>query len=182
MVSGPLWKGRILRNGRDVYQPPQRLHPERLFCWCFNHIRQSIYARIPAVLSEHRAHELWSRFAIRNFQKTRLFEIRMCAGRTESQLQELIPFPSIGYSKDNLNLAFSYRLNKYSPIYSMLQSSIDYDRCTSTGPVTLISSLRSSTGFNLSGQLQVAVVHGLLQLWPRHVCMTWQALRWGESS
>ena len=41
--------------------------------------------------------------------------------------RDWIPFASIGYSKDNLNLAFSYRLNKYSPIYSMLQSSIDYD-------------------------------------------------------
>ena len=41
--------------------------------------------------------------------------------------RDWIPFASIGYSKDNLNLAFSYRLNKYSPIYAMLQSSIDYE-------------------------------------------------------
>ncbi len=79
------------------------------------------------------------------YQKTDYYEKDVLQAEQSPSYRDWIPFASIGYSKDNLNLAFSYRLNKYSPIYVMLQSSIDYDSKYEYYWVTLISSLRSST-------------------------------------
>ena len=62
-----------------------------------------------------------------------------------------LPFASISYSHKDLNLVFSYRLNKYSPDYQMLQTSIDYvSKYEYSGGDPLLKP-QQQHGFNLSG-------------------------------
>ena len=92
----------------------------------FNHIRQSIYAGfLQYYLNIGRMN--YGAGLRYEYQKTDYYEKNVLQAEQSPSYRDWIPFLSIGYSKDNLNLAFSYRLNKYSPIYVMLQSSIDYD-------------------------------------------------------
>lgn len=127
VVSGPLWKGRLSFGTEEMFTNRRNDFTQSGFSAdAFNHIRQSIYAGFL---------EYYLNIGYMNYgaglryeyQKTDYYEKDVLQAEQSPSYRDWIPFASIGYSTDNLNLAFSYRLNKYSPIYVMLQSSIDYD-------------------------------------------------------
>ena len=127
VVSGPLWKGRLSFGTEEMFTNRRNDFTQSGFSAdAFNHIRQSIYAGfLQYYLSIGRMN--YGAGLRYEYQKTDYYEKDVLQAEQSPSYRDLIPFVSIGYSKDNLNFAFSYRLNKYSPIYVMLQSSIDYD-------------------------------------------------------
>ena len=127
VVSGPLWKGRLSFGTEEMFTNRRNDFTQSGFSAdAFNHIRQSIYAGFLEYYLNigHMNYGAGLRY---EYQKTDYYEKDVLQAEQSPSYRDWIPFVSIGYSKDNLNLAFSYRLNKYSPIYVMLQSSIDYD-------------------------------------------------------
>lgn len=127
VVSGPLWKGRLSFGTEEMFTNRHNDFTQSGFSAdAFNHIRQSIYAGFLEYYLNigHMNYGAGLRY---EYQKTDYYEKDVLQAEQSPSYRDWIPFASIGYSKDNLNLAFSYRLNKYSPIYVMLQSSIDYD-------------------------------------------------------
>ena len=127
VVSGPLWKGRLSFGTEEMFTNRHNDFTQSGFSAdAFNHIRQSIYAGfLEYYLSIGRMN--YGAGLRYEYQKTDYYEKDVLQAEQSPSYRDWIPFVSVGYSKDNLNLAFSYRLNKYSPIYVMLQSSIDYD-------------------------------------------------------
>ena len=127
VVSGPLWKGRLSFGTEDMFTNRHNDFTQSGFSAdAFNHIRQSIYAGfLEYYLNIGRMN--YGAGLRYEYQKTDYYEKDVLQAEQSPSYRDWIPFVSIGYSRDNLNLAFSYRLNKYSPIYSMLQSSIDYE-------------------------------------------------------
>ena len=127
VVSGPLWKGRLSFGTEEMFTNRRNDFTQSGFSAdAFNHIRQSIYAGFLEYYLNigHMNYGAGLRY---EYQKTDYYEKDVLQAEQSPSYRDWIPFASIGYSKNNLNLAFSYRLNKYSPIYVMLQSSIDYD-------------------------------------------------------
>lgn len=127
VVSGPLWKGRLSFGTEEMFTNRHNDFTQSGFSAdAFNHIRQSIYAGFLEYYLNigHMNYGAGLRY---EYQKTDYYEKDVLQAEQSPSYRDWIPFASIGYSKDNLNLAFSYRLNKYSPIYVMLQSSIDYE-------------------------------------------------------
>lgn len=127
VVSGPLWKGRLSFGTEEMFTNRRNDFTQSGFSAdAFNHIRQSIYAGFLEYYLNigHMNYGAGLRY---EYQKTDYYEKDVLQAEQSPSYRDWIPFASIGYSTDNLNLAFSYRLNKYSPIYVMLQSSIDYD-------------------------------------------------------
>ena len=127
VVSGPLWKGRLSFGTEDMFTNRHNDFTQSGFSAdAFNHIRQSIYAGfLEYYLNIGRMN--YGAGLRYEYQKTDYYEKDVLQAEQSPSYRDWIPFVSIGYSRDNLNLAFSYRLNKYSPIYVMLQSSIDYE-------------------------------------------------------
>ena len=127
VVSGPLWKGRLSFGTEEMFTNRHNDFTQSGFSAdAFNHIRQSIYAGfLQYYLNIGRMN--YGAGLRYEYQKTDYYEKDVLQAEQSPSYRDWIPFLSIGYSKENLNLSFSYRLNKYSPIYSMLQSSIDYE-------------------------------------------------------
>lgn len=61
------------------------------------------------------------------YQKTTYYNKGVLQEDRSPSYNNLIPFFTAGYSKDDLSLGLAYRLYKNSPSYSMLQSSVNYD-------------------------------------------------------
>ena len=165
VVSGPLWKGRLSFGTEEMFtnRSTNDFHPERFSA---DASTTSASLSMPGFLEYYLniGHMNYGAGLRYEYQKTDYYEKDVLQAEQSPSYRDWIPFASIGYSKDNLNLAFSYRLNKYSPIYVMLQSSIDYDSKYEYYSGEPSSQASKAAQFQPVGQLQVVVVHGLLQL------------------
>ena len=151
VASGPLGQGRVTLGTEETFTNRWNDFTQSGFSAdAFNHINQSVWAGFAEYNIQHgrMGYALGLRY---EYQKTSYYEKNILQREQSPSYHDWIPFASVAYSHKGLNIEFSYRLNKYSPMYSMLQSSIDYNSkyVYSTGDPLLKP--QKQHNFNLSG-------------------------------
>lgn len=151
VVTAPLWKGRLSFGTEETFTNRRNDFVQSGYANdAFNHIRQDIYAGFVEYHSQigRWGYGLGVRY---ESQKTSYYERGILQESQSPSYHDWLPFATISYSHKDLNLAFSYRLNKYSPDYAMLQTSIDYSSKYEYSGGDPLLKPQQQHGFNLSG-------------------------------
>ena len=151
-VTAPLWKGSLTFGTEETFTNRWNDFTQSGYASdAFNHIQQNIYAGFVEYygqINKRWAYGLGVRY---ESQKTSYYEKGVLQEAQSPSYHDWLPFASISYSDKDLNLAFGYRLNKYSPDYDMLQTSVDYvSKYEYSGGEPLLKP-QQQHGFNLSG-------------------------------
>lgn len=152
VVTAPLWKGKLSFGTEETFTNRWNNFTQSGYASdAFNHIQQDIYAgflEYYAQIGKRWGYGLGVRY---ESQKTSYYERGELQEAQSPSYHDWLPFASISYSHKDLNLAFSYRLNKYSPDYRMLQTSIGYDSKYEYSSGDPLLKPQQQHGFNLSG-------------------------------
>lgn len=126
VVTAPLWKGKISFGTEEMFTNRRNTFIQSGFSAdAFNHIKQSIVAGFLEYNLNIGSMNYGAGLRYEH-QTTKYYEKEILQTEQSPTYNDWIPFASIGYSHNGLNIGFSYRLNKYSPSYTMLKSSTDY--------------------------------------------------------
>lgn len=126
VVTAPLWKGKMSFGTEEMFTNRRNTFIQSGFSAdAFNHIKQSIVAGFLEYNLNIGSMNYGAGLRYEH-QTTKYYEKEVLQTEQSPTYNDWIPFASIGYSHNGLNIGFSYRLNKYSPSYTMLQSSTDY--------------------------------------------------------
>lgn len=126
VVTAPLWKGKMSFGTEEMFTNRRNTFIQSGFSAdAFNHIKQSIVAGFLEYNLNIGSMNYGAGLRYEH-QTTKYYEKEILQTEQSPTYNDWIPFASIGYSHNGLNIGFSYRLNKYSPSYTMLQSSTDY--------------------------------------------------------
>ena len=126
VVTAPLWKGKMTFGTEEMFTNRRNTFIQSGFSAdAFNHFKQSIVAGFLEYNLNIGSMNYGAGLRYEH-QTTKYYEKEVLQTEQSPTYNDWIPFVSIGYSHNNLNVGFSYRLNKYSPSYTMLQSSTDY--------------------------------------------------------
>lgn len=126
VVTAPLWKGKMSFGTEEMFTNRRNTFIQSGFSAdAFNHFKQSIVAGFLEYNLNIGSMNYGAGLRYEH-QTTKYYEKEILQTEQSPTYNDWIPFASIGYSHNNLNVGFSYRLNKYSPSYTMLQSSTDY--------------------------------------------------------
>lgn len=126
VVTAPLWKGKMSFGTEEMFTNRRNTFIQSGFSAdAFNHFKQSIVAGFLEYNLNIGSMNYGAGLRYEH-QTTKYYEKEVLQTEQSPTYNDWIPFVSIGYSHNNLNVGFSYRLNKYSPSYTMLQSSTDY--------------------------------------------------------
>lgn len=126
VVTAPLWKGKMSFGTEEMFTNRRNTFIQSGFSAdAFNHIKQSIVAGFLEYNLNIGSMNYGAGLRYEH-QTTKYYEQEVLQTEQSPTYNDWIPFASIGYSHNGLNIGFSYRLNKYSPSYTMLQSSTDY--------------------------------------------------------
>ena len=126
VVTAPLWKGKMSFGTEEMFTNRRNTFIQSGFSAdAFNHIKQSIVAGFLEYNLNIGSMNYGAGLRYEH-QTTKYYEKEILRTEQSPTYNDWIPFASIGYSHNGLNIGFSYRLNKYSPSYTMLQSSTDY--------------------------------------------------------
>lgn len=126
VVTAPLWKGKMSFGTEEMFTNRRNTFIQSGFSAdAFNHFKQSIVAGFLEYNLNIGSMNYGAGLRYEH-QTTKYYEKEVLQTEQSPTYNDWIPFASIGYSHNNLNIGFSYRLNKYSPSYTMLQSSTDY--------------------------------------------------------
>lgn len=126
VVTAPLWKGKMSFGTEEMFTNRRNTFIQSGFSAdAFNHIKQSIVAGFLEYNLNIGSMNYGAGLRYEH-QTTKYYEKEILQTEQSPTYNDWIPFASIGYSHNGLNVGFSYRLNKYSPSYTMLQSSTDY--------------------------------------------------------
>lgn len=152
VVSAPLWNGRLSFGTEETFTNRHNDFTQSGYANdAFNHIRQDIYAGFVEYygkISKRWGYGLGLRY---ESQKTSYYERGVLQESQSPSYNDWLPFATVSYSNKDLNFAFSYRLNKYSPDYQMLQTSIDYSSKYEYSGGDPLLKPQQAHGFNLSG-------------------------------
>lgn len=126
VVTAPLWKGKMSFGTEEMFTNRRNTFIQSGFSAdAFNLIKQSIVAGFLEYNLNIGSMNYGAGLRYEH-QTTKYYEKEILQTEQSPTYNDWIPFASIGYSHNGLNVGFSYRLNKYSPSYTMLQSSTDY--------------------------------------------------------
>lgn len=126
VVTAPLWKGKMSFGTEEMFTNRRNTFIQSGFSAdAFNHFKQSIVAGFLEYNLNIGSMNYGAGLRYEH-QTTKYYEKEVLQTEQSPTYNDWIPFASIGYSHNGLNIGFSYRLNKYSPSYTMLQSSTDY--------------------------------------------------------
>lgn len=126
VVTAPLWKGKMSFGTEEMFTNRRNTFIQSGFSAdAFNHFKQSIVAGFLEYNLNIGSMNYGAGLRYEH-QTTKYYEKEVLQTEQSPTYNDWIPFASIGYSHNGLNVGFSYRLNKYSPSYTMLQSSTDY--------------------------------------------------------
>lgn len=126
VVTAPLWKGKMSFGTEEMFTNRRNTFIQSGFSAdAFNHIKQSIVAGFLEYNLNIGSMNYGAGLRYEH-QTTKYYEQEILQTEQSPTYNDWIPFASIGYSHNGLNVGFSYRLNKYSPSYTMLKSSTDY--------------------------------------------------------
>lgn len=126
VVTAPLWKGKMSFGTEEMFTNRRNTFIQSGFSAdAFNHFKQSIVAGFFEYNLNIGSMNYGAGLRYEH-QTTKYYEKEILQTEQSPTYNDWIPFASIGYSHNGLNIGFSYRLNKYSPSYTMLQSSTDY--------------------------------------------------------
>lgn len=126
VVTAPLWKGKMSFGTEEMFTNRRNTFIQSGFSAdAFNHFKQSIVAGFLEYNLNIGSMNYGAGLRYEH-QTTKYYEKEILQTEQSPTYNDWIPFASIGYSHNGLNIGFSYRLNKYSPSYTMLQSSTDY--------------------------------------------------------
>lgn len=126
VVTAPLWKGKMSFGTEEMFTNRRNTFIQSGFSAdAFNLIKQSIVAGFFEYNLNIGSMNYGAGLRYEH-QTTKYYEKEVLQTEQSPTYNDWIPFASIGYSHNGLNIGFSYRLNKYSPSYTMLQSSTDY--------------------------------------------------------
>lgn len=126
VVTAPLWKGKMSFGTEEMFTNRRNTFIQSGFSAdAFNLIKQSIVAGFLEYNLNIGSMNYGAGLRYEH-QTTKYYEKEVLQTEQSPTYNDWIPFASIGYSHNGLNVGFSYRLNKYSPSYTMLQSSTDY--------------------------------------------------------
>lgn len=126
VVTAPLWKGKMSFGTEEMFTNRRNTFIQSGFSAdAFNHFKQSIVAGF-LEYNLNIGNMNYGAGLRYEHQTTKYYEKEILQNEQSPTYNDWIPFASIGYSHNGLNIGFSYRLNKYSPSYTMLQSSTDY--------------------------------------------------------
>lgn len=126
VVTAPLWKGKMSFGTEEMFTNRRNTFIQSGFSAdAFNHFKQSIVAGFLEYNLNIGSMNYGAGLRYEH-QTTKYYEKEILQTEQSPTYNDWIPFASIGYSHNGLNVGFSYRLNKYSPSYTMLQSSTDY--------------------------------------------------------
>ncbi len=151
VVSGPLWKGRLSFGTEETFTKRWNDFTQSGFSAdAFNHINQTIWAGF-AEYNVRMGRFGYGTGVRYEYQKTSYYEKGVLQEAQSPTYRDWIPFASVSYSHQNLNLALSYRLNKYSPDYAMLQNNVDYDSKYEYKQGDPLLKPQQQHSFNLSG-------------------------------
>lgn len=126
VVTAPLWKGKMSFGTEEMFTNRRNTFIQSGFSAdAFNHIKQSIVAGFLEYNLNIGSMNYGAGLRYEH-QTTKYYEKEILQTEQSPTYNDWIPFASIGYSHNGLNVGFSYRLNKYSPSYTMLKSSTDY--------------------------------------------------------
>lgn len=126
VVTAPLWKGKMSFGTEEMFTNRRNTFIQSGFSAdAFNLIKQSIVAGFLEYNLNIGSMNYGAGLRYEH-QTTKYYEKEVLQTEQSPTYNDWIPFASIGYSHNGLNIGFSYRLNKYSPSYTMLQSSTDY--------------------------------------------------------
>lgn len=126
VVTAPLWKGKMSFGTEEMFTNRRNTFIQSGFSAdAFNHFKQSIVAGFLEYNLNIGSMNYGAGLRYEH-QTTKYYEKEVLQTEQSPTYNDWIPFASIGYNHNGLNIGFSYRLNKYSPSYTMLQSSTDY--------------------------------------------------------
>lgn len=126
VVTAPLWKGKMSFGTEEMFTNRRNTFIQSGFSAdAFNHFKQSIVAGFLEYNLNIGSMNYGAGLRYEH-QTTKYYEKEILQTEQSPTYNDWIPFASIGYNHNGLNIGFSYRLNKYSPSYTMLQSSTDY--------------------------------------------------------
>lgn len=126
VVTAPLWKGKMSFGTEEMFTNRRNTFIQSGFSAdAFNLIKQSIVAGFLEYNLNIGSMNYGAGLRYEH-QTTKYYEKEILQTEQSPTYNDWIPFASIGYNHNGLNIGFSYRLNKYSPSYTMLQSSTDY--------------------------------------------------------
>lgn len=126
VVTAPLWKGKMSFGTEEMFTNRRNTFIQSGFSAdAFNHFKQSIVAGFLEYNLNIGSMNYGAGLRYEH-QTTKYYEKEILQTEQSPTYNDWIPFASIGYSHNGLNIGFSYSLNKYSPSYTMLQSSTDY--------------------------------------------------------
>lgn len=126
VVTAPLWKGKMSFGTEEMFTNRRNTFIQSGFSAdAFNHFKQSIVAGFLEYNLNIGSMNYGAGLRYEH-QTTKYYEKEVLQTEQSPTYNDWIPFASIGYSHKGLNIGFSYSLNKYSPSYTMLQSSTDY--------------------------------------------------------
>lgn len=151
VVSAPLWKGRLAFGTEETFTNRWNDFTQSGYASdAFNHINQTICAGFAEynVQFGRMGYGAGVRY---EYQKTSYYEKGILQSEQSPTYRDWIPFVSVAYSHQGLSMALSYRLNKYSPNYSMLQSSVDYVSKYEYNTGDPLLKPQQQHSFNLSG-------------------------------
>ena len=126
VVTAPLWNGKMSFGTEEMFTNRRNTFIQSGFSAdAFNHFKQSIVAGFLEYNLNIGSMNYGAGLRYEH-QTTKYYEKEVLQTEQSPTYNDWIPFASIGYSHNGLNVGFSYRLNKYSPSYTMLKSSTDY--------------------------------------------------------
>lgn len=151
VVNRQLWKGDLSFGTEEMFTNRRNDFTQSGFSSdAFNHIKQSVYAGF--LQYDFKLGRMWYGVGLRyENQKTSYYEKGVLQPEQSPTYRDWLPFVSAAYAHRGLNLSFSYRLNKYAPIYQMLQSSVDYQSKYEYRSGDPLLKPQQQHSFNLSG-------------------------------